>query len=79
MKFVDFINEMRKNGTGYVLLRHDNFMTEVPKLLGAGTPPIFEGAVEYEIVHDAKRTWPIYRFRKREATLMALSYSHEMC
>ncbi len=74
-EIVDFINEYRaKNESNPVQLRHDSFMAKVPKVLGENQSPKFIG--DYK---DAKgRTYPCYRFPKREAYLMAMSYSYEL-
>ena len=75
LEIVDFINEYRaKNESNPVQLRHDHFMAKVPKVLGENQSPIFLG--DYK---DAKgRTYPCYHFPKREACLMAMSYSYEL-
>lgn len=75
LEIVDFINEYRaKNESNPVQLRHDHFMAKVPKVLGENQSPIFLG--DYK---DPKgRTYPCYRFPKREACLMAMSYSYEL-
>lgn len=75
LEIVDFINEYRaKNESSPVQLRHDHFMAKVPKVLGENQSPIFLG--DYK---DAKgRTYPCYHFPKREACLMAMSYSYEL-
>lgn len=74
-EIVDFINEYRaKNESNPVQLRHDSFMAKVPKVLGENQSPKFIG--DYK---DAKgRTYPCYHFPKREACLMAMSYSYEL-
>jgi len=75
LEIVDFINEYRaKNESNPVQLRHDHFMAKVPKVLGENQSPIFLG--DYK---DPKgRTYPCYHFPKREACLMAMSYSYEL-
>ena len=75
LEIVDFINEYRaKNESNPVQLRHDSFMAKVPKVLGENQSPKFIG--DYK---DAKgRTYPCYYFQKREACLMAMSYSYEL-
>ena len=74
-EIVDFINEYRaKNESNPVQLRHDSFMAKVPKVIGENQSPKFIG--DYK---DAKgRTYPCYHFPKREACLMAMSYSYEL-
>jgi len=75
LEIVDFINEYRaKTESNPVQLRHDHFMAKVPKVLGENQSPIFLG--DYK---DPKgRTYPCYHFPKREACLMAMSYSYEL-
>ncbi|ENX29514.1 MULTISPECIES: phage antirepressor KilAC domain-containing protein [Acinetobacter] len=75
LEIVDFINEYRaKNESSPVQLRHDSFMAKVPKVLGGNQSPKFIG--DYK---DPKgRTYPCYHFPKREACLMAMSYSYEL-
>lgn len=75
LEIVDFINEYRaKNESNPVQLRHDSFMAKAPKVLGENQSPKFIG--DYK---DAKgRTYPCYYFPKREACLMAMSYSYEL-
>jgi len=73
LDLVDFINAKRKeSGTGAVL-RHDHFMTKVPKVLKVDAPKF------RDIYRDAQnRNQDCYRFPKREACLMAMSYSYEL-
>ncbi len=58
----------------YRKLRHDNFMNKVPKVLGELQSPKFLG----DYLDDKGRTQPCYNFPKREACLMAMSYSYEL-
>lgn len=74
IELVNFINEVRKNESGYILLRHDNFMSKVPKVLGESYAPKFLGTQRY----GNNNSRSIYNLPKREATLMAMSYSHEI-
>jgi hypothetical protein len=72
LELVDFINGQR--GEGEAELRHDHFMAKVPKVIGEKDAPNFRG-----IYQDAYgREKPCYRFPKREACLMAMSYSYEL-
>ncbi|AMR57282.1 putative antirepressor protein [Pseudomonas phage vB_PsyM_KIL3b] len=79
LEIVDMINKERAalfaNGQAkkYVELRHDSFMKKVADTLGEAAPK-FIGTAFYE-VNNAKREREIYIFPKREATLMAMSYS----
>jgi len=72
LELVEFINSER--GEGESELRHDHFMAKVPKVLGEKDAPNFR-----DIYLDAyQREKPCYRFPKREACLMAMSYSYEL-
>lgn len=73
LELVDFINESRKAGEAE--LRHDHFMAKVPKVLGTEGLPKFRDTY----VHPQNgQTYQMYRFPKREACLMAMSYSYEL-
>ena len=72
IEMVEFINSQRKECEAE--LRHDNFMAKVPKVLGEEDALILKG-----IYKDAYgRDKPCYRFTKREACLMAMSYSYDL-
>lgn len=74
LEIVDFINEHRcKNDLNPVQLRHSDFIAKVPKVIG-------ELSENYRSVYrDATgRSLPCYVFYKREACLMAMSYSYEL-
>lgn len=71
LELVDFINSLRKEGDAE--LRHDNFMAKVPKVLGDNAPT-FLGTQNY----GNNNTRSIYILPKREACLMAMSYSYEL-
>ncbi|MGS0735537.1 Rha family transcriptional regulator [Pseudomonas sp. GG8] len=73
LELVDFLNGTRQEiGDGSVL-RHDHFMVKVPKVLKKDAPKF------RDIYKDAQnRTQDCYRFPKREACLMAMSYSYEL-
>lgn len=76
LEIVDFINEYRaKSETNPVQLRHDHFMAKVPKVLGLEGLPKFRDTY---INQQNGQTYPCYRFPKREACLMAMSYSYEL-
>ncbi|MBV5291293.1 MAG: hypothetical protein JZU58_03005 [Curvibacter lanceolatus] len=68
---MEFINSQRKPGEPE--LRHDNFMTKVPKVLGENHALNFNDMVTVTIGSGATRQAPIYRLPKREACLMAMS------
>lgn len=58
--------------------RHDNFMAKVPLVLGESLAPKFLGTSYY--TNGAGNSVPrkIYNLPKREACLMAMSYSYEL-
>lgn len=70
MDMVDYINATRLEGS--TALRHDNFMTKVPKVIK--NAPKFLGTMKYGV----NNTRQVYNFPKREACLMAMSYSYEL-
>ena len=72
LELVDFINEQR--AVGEAELRHDHFMVKVPKVLGEFHAPKFLGTQTY----GNNNTRAIYNMPKREACLMAMSYSYEL-
>lgn len=72
LELVEFINGQRKEGEAE--LRHDHFMAKVPQVLGVEVAPIFRGY--YKAVNGKQN--PMYRFPKREACLMAMSYSYDL-
>lgn len=75
LDIVKMINENRKDGDAE--LRHDSFMAKVPKVLGESAPK-FYGTAFYTNGTGAKVERAIYNFPKREACLMAMSYSYEL-
>lgn len=71
LELVDFINshEWRSD------LTHANFMAKVPKVLGEG------GVIQFQDTYRHPQNgqiYPCYRFPKREACLMAMSYSYDL-
>ncbi|MEY0513117.1 Rha family transcriptional regulator [Providencia manganoxydans] len=84
LEMVDYINADRKakaemKGLAfpcreYRKLRHDHFMVKVPKVLGENQSPKFLG----DYTDSKGRLYSCYRFPKREACLMAMSYSYEL-
>lgn len=72
---VSYINSTRKPGD--VELRHDHFMPKVPKVLGILVPK-FLGTNIYINGRGGKQEQKVYNFPKREAMLMAMSYSYEL-
>lgn len=81
-EIVDFINVHRQAVATiekpYKELRHDHFMTKVPQVLGEKAAPIFLGTDIYTNGTGGTVQRQIYRFPKREACLMAMSYSYEL-
>ena len=71
LELVEFINTLR--GLNKVQLRHDHFMAKVPKVLGFHAPK-FLGTQKY----GKGNIREICIFPKREACLMAMSYSYEL-
>ena len=72
LELVEFINSQRKEGDA--ILTHADFLKKVPKVLGGG-----EGKFSDTYIHPQNgQTYPCYVFPKREACLMAMSYSYEL-
>ncbi|NWC59522.1 phage antirepressor KilAC domain-containing protein [Pseudomonas veronii] len=76
LEIVDMINKERmqielNGGKKFVGLRHDNFMSKVVSVLGE------EGALKFKASYltPQNKEVAMYSFPKREATLMAMSYS----
>jgi phage antirepressor YoqD-like protein len=78
LQLVEYINYLRKEEDpwDYTELRHDDFMRKVPKVLK--TAPLNFGTVQYEIGQGAKREQKVAIFERREALLMAMSYSYDV-
>lgn len=76
LELVEFINSER--GEDEAELRHDSFMAKVPKVIGENLAPKFIGTSHY--VNGAGNNVPrnVYNFPKREACLMAMSYSYDI-
>lgn len=72
LELVEFINGQRTADDAE--LRHDHFMAKVPKVLGEGAPKFRDTYVHRQ---NGQR-YHCYRFPKREACLMAMSYSYEL-
>jgi len=71
LELVEFINSEREAGDAE--LRHDSFMAKVPKVLGG-----VQNLLDTYVHPQNGQTYPCYRFQKREACLMAMSYSYEL-
>lgn len=78
LEMVDFINADRKERATtekpFVELRHDSLVAKVPKVLGKEDAQKFSGVYLGKNGQDR----PCYYFPKREACLMAMSYSYEL-
>lgn len=72
LELVDFINEVRTNDSA--ALRHADFLAKVPLVLGLEYSEKFRSTYK---ATNGKRN-PCYQFHKREACLMAMSYSYDM-
>lgn len=72
LELVDYINSTRQEGEPK--LAHSDFLKKVPAVLGAEVAGNFSC---YYTAANGKRN-PCYRFPKREACLMAMSYSYEL-
>lgn len=73
LELVQFINNQR--AVGDAELTHANFIAKVPKVLGEG------GLIQFQetYLHPQNgQTYPCFRFPKREACLMAMSYSYDL-
>ncbi|UNT61054.1 DNA-binding protein [Acinetobacter towneri] len=74
LEIVQFINQSRINNGDITLVQHKDFMRKVPKVLGGGV-----GKFSHTYTHPQNgQEYPCYRFPKREACLMAMSYSYEI-
>lgn len=72
LELVQFINNQRDVGEPELL--HKNFMAKVPNVLGEGCAKFLADYVH----HQNGQTYPCYKFPKREACLMAMSYSYDL-
>lgn len=71
LELVEFINQSRKQNESEI--SHSDFLKKVPKVLNG-----IEGKFSsYYIASNGKQN-PCYKFPKREACLMAMSYSYEL-
>ena len=76
LDMVAYINATREAGKPE--LRHDHFLAKVPNVLGYSASPKFLGQAIVPISNGATRTIPVYNFPRREAMLMAMSYSYKL-
>lgn len=74
LELVDYINSQREPGDSAVL-RHRDFMAKVPNVLGEGGSDKYRGV---QVHPQNGQTFSVYRFPKREACLMAMSYSYDL-
>lgn len=73
LELVEFINRQRAEGEA--VLQHRDFTAKVPKVLGEGVCEKFRTPY---VNPQNGQTYQIYSFPKREACLMAMSYSYEL-
>ena len=79
IEMVKYLNDEREfNPDAYAAVRHSQFMDRVPKVIGEATATKFLAPVNYFSGNGAISTRDIYTFPKREACLMAMSYSYEL-
>lgn len=72
LELVEFINSQR--GEGEAELRHADFLEKVIKVLGEEISGNFRSSYKDSMNRDK----PCYNFQKREACLMAMSYSYDL-
>ena len=75
LELVDYINAHRQETGNTTVLRHADFTRKVPQVLGQGVCEIFR--TPYTNGQNGE-TYTMYVFPKREACLMAMSYSYEL-
>lgn len=80
LELVEFINSERLtiDGEDATTLRHDNFVAKVVEVLGAVCALNFQGTYQVPGPNGGYREAPCYNLPKREACLMAMSYSYEL-
>lgn len=84
LEMVDYINADRKATAESVggkfpskehpKLQHKHFLKKVPKVLGENQSANFSS----DYIDNKGRSYPCFKFPKREACLMAMSYSYEL-
>ncbi len=72
LELVEFINSQREDSASE--LRHSDFLDKTVKVLGLEMSESFRSSY----MDSMNRQKPCYRFPKREACLMAMSYSYEL-
>ena len=75
LQLVEYINYLRKqeNPTDYIELAHNNFLKKVKDVLKGGEVNFYH---TYKSLQN--KDLPMYVFPKREAMLMAMSYSYDI-
>ena len=74
LELVDYLNEERRNYSyGYTLVVHADLLKRVPKVLGGDA-----GNFSSVYLGGNGQERPCYIFPKREACLMAMSYSYAL-
>lgn len=76
LDMVAYINATREAGKPE--LRHDHFMAKVPNVLGYSMSTKFFAHIEIPGPNGGTRKSPVYNFPRREAMLMAMSYSYKL-
>lgn len=71
LDLVDYINSLESRHD----LTHANFLAKVPKVLGEGGLIHFKDTYKHP---QNGQIYPMFRFPKREACLMAMSYSYDL-
>lgn len=81
-ELVDYINAHRQEVATiekpFIELQHRSFMSKVPQVLGAEATAKFIAVDNFKNGTGGTVQRQIYRFPKREACLMAMSYSYEL-
>jgi phage antirepressor YoqD-like protein len=88
LELVEFINADRKQraaaagasfpSKGFAELRHDDFLRKVPEVIGEERARNFSATFPVPGPNGATRQSKGYRLPKREACLMAMSYSYDL-
>ena len=76
LDMVAFINATRESGKAE--LRHADFLAKVPNVLGHSMSTKFFAYIEVPGPRGGTRQSPVYNFPRREAMLMAMSYSYKL-
>lgn len=76
LDMVAFINATREAGKAE--LSHKNFLAKVPSVIGYSMSAKFSAHIEIPGPNGGTRQSPVYNFPRREAMLMAMSYSYKL-